>query len=482
MKTKIIAILIITIGIMSSLTFCFANEKENMWENIQKEETNELKTKNAEASNIAKIGGISNIGNIVLTNYANYDEAYKVLDLVNQERRNAGLNELKMDESLLETAMYRAVETVVYWDHTRPNGQDCFSANSKMSGENIACACPDAQTVMDVWMASPGHRGNILDESFKSIGIGCVMHGGVYYWVQCFGTSEAVVPQTKKANQNRTDTVQASSDILTLSFDFVSTTLEKGGSITPVIYNINNGWDMVAAVFDASSAKWQSSNENVVKVNEKGTAYAVGYGSATVAGIIGTKIGRYTVYVNLPFKDVSRDTWYYNSVEYCTNNGIIYGTSDTTFSPNNKLTRGNLVTLLWRMEGSPKISGEQKFSDVKQDAYYYEAIKWAEKNKVVNGYDDGKFRPNNNITREQLATILKNYADYNKKDTSKRADLNKFIDNKGISSYAKDGVSWAVATKVMSGKENGTRVDPSGNASRAEAAAMIANYCNYIGK
>ena len=134
------------------------------------------------------------------------------------------------------------------------------------------------------------------------------------------------------------------------------------------------------------------------------------------------------------------------------------------------------------MEGSPKISGEQKFSDVKQDAYYYEAIKWAEKNKVVNGYDDGKFRPNNNITREQLATILKNYADYNKKDTSKRADLNKFIDNKGISSYAKDGVSWAVATKVMSGKENGTRVDPSGNASRAEAAAMIANYCNYIGK
>ena len=81
-----------------------------------------------------------------------------------------------------------------------------------------------------------------------------------------------------------------------------------------------------------------------------------------------------------------------------------------------------------------------------------------------------------------MATILKNYADYNKKDTSKRADLNKFIDNKGISSYAKDGVSWAVATKVMSGKENGTRVDPSGNASRAEAAAMIANYCNYIGK
>ena len=146
------------------------------------------------------------------------------------------------------------------------------------------------------------------------------------------------------------------------------------------------------------------------------------------------------------------------------------------------LTRGNLVTLLWRMEGSPKISGEQKFSDVKQDAYYYEAIKWAEKNKVVNGYDDGKFRPNNNITREQLATILMNYARFKGKDTSSRADLSKFKDQNGISSYAKDSISWAVAKKVMSGKVNGTMADPSGTAIRAEAAAMIQNYCNYVGR
>ena len=184
----------------------------------------------------------------------------------------------------------------------------------------------------------------------------------------------------------------------------------------------------------------------------------------------------------VPFKDVSETVWYYNSVKYCYDNGIIMGTTDTTFSPNNNLTRANLVTILWRMEGNQKVSGSLKFSDVKSQEYYYDAVNWAASKGIVNGYEDGKFRPNNNITREQLATILMNYARYKGKDTRERTDLNKFVDNKGISSYAKDSISWAVAKNVMSGKVNGTRIDPAGTASRAEAAAMIANYCNYIGR
>ena len=182
------------------------------------------------------------------------------------------------------------------------------------------------------------------------------------------------------------------------------------------------------------------------------------------------------------FKDVSQNVWYYNSVKYCFDNGIIMGTTDTTFSPNTNVTRGNLVTILWRMEGSPKVSGSISFPDVKETDYYYEAVKWAEKSGVVHGYDTGKFGPNNNISREQLATILNNYAKYKKKDTSNKADLTKFTDNKKISSYAREGVAWAVAKKVMSGKVNGTIVDPQGMASRAEAAAMIQNYCNYVGR
>ena len=184
----------------------------------------------------------------------------------------------------------------------------------------------------------------------------------------------------------------------------------------------------------------------------------------------------------LPFTDVDADNWYYNSVKYCYDNKIIMGTTNETFSPNTNVTRGNLVTILWRMEGNPKVSGDISFPDVKETDYYFEAVKWAEKTGVVHGYDTGKFGPNNNISREQLATILNNYAKYKKKDTKVESDLSKFEDNKKISSYAREAVSWAVAKKVMSGKVNGTIVDPQGRATRAEAAAMIQNYCSYIGR
>ena len=184
----------------------------------------------------------------------------------------------------------------------------------------------------------------------------------------------------------------------------------------------------------------------------------------------------------LPFVDVDADNWYYNSVKYCFDNKIIMGTTNETFSPNTNVTRGNLVTILWRMEGNPQVSGDISFPDVKETDYYYEAVKWAEKSGVVHGYDTGKFGPNNNISREQLATILNNYAKYKKKDTKAQADLTKYADNKKISSYAREGIAWAVAKKVMSGKVNGTIIDPQGMASRAEAAAMIQNYCNYIGR
>ena len=164
-----------------------------------------------------------------------------------------------------------------------------------------------------------------------------------------------------------------------------------------------------------------------------------------------------------PFVDVSLDDWYASAVKYCYENGIIKGTTNTTFSPNTNLTRGMLVTILWRMEGSPKASTSQ-FIDVKSSQYYYNAVNWAASKKVVNGYGNGKFGPNDNITREQLAVMLRNYALYKKKDVSARADLTKFTDNKKISTNLKDGVSWAVAKNIISGKSNGTKIDPKGKA------------------
>lgn len=114
-----------------------------------------------------------------------YKTAFEILTLVNKERAKAGVPALKMDQSLLESAMQRAAETSLYWSHTRPTGSNCFSANSLMRGENIAYGVSSASAVMNMWMNSSGHRANILGSGYTSIGIGCVKTDTGYYYVQC---------------------------------------------------------------------------------------------------------------------------------------------------------------------------------------------------------------------------------------------------------------------------------------------------------
>ena len=124
---------------------------------------------------------------VSLSGKCDFTKAYEVLDLVNKERKAAGLNELKMDESLLESAMIRAGETSVLFSHTRPNETLCMTINDKMYAENIAYGQNDAEDVMKSWMNSSGHKQNIIDEDYNIIGIGCFYKDNRYYWTQCFG-------------------------------------------------------------------------------------------------------------------------------------------------------------------------------------------------------------------------------------------------------------------------------------------------------
>ncbi len=121
----------------------------------------------------------------------NYDDAYQVLKLVNQERSKAGSGSLTMDQELLNAAMMRAAECAVDFGHTRPNGTDCFTASSKMYGENIAYGYGTPGAVIKGWMNSEGHKKNILNKEYNSIGIGCFVINGSKYWVQCFGFAKA---------------------------------------------------------------------------------------------------------------------------------------------------------------------------------------------------------------------------------------------------------------------------------------------------
>ena len=180
----------------------------------------------------------------------------------------------------------------------------------------------------------------------------------------------------------------------------------------------------------------------------------------------------------LPFTDVREADWFYDDVVYAYENGLFSGTSDTTFSPNASMTRAMLVTVLYRLEGQPAVSGRSGFSDVKLNSYYEDAVTWAADNGIVNGTGATTFSPNANVTREQMAAILYRYAQYKQYSTTASASLNGFSDAAKVSTYAKAPLSWAVAEKLVNGSEG--KLLPTGNATRAQVAAILHRFVENV--
>lgn len=174
----------------------------------------------------------------------------------------------------------------------------------------------------------------------------------------------------------------------------------------------------------------------------------------------------------LPFTDVAVGRWYYGAVLYAYWNGLFTGTSATTFAPQSSMTRGMLVTVLWRMEGAPD-AADAAFSDLTA-SYYRKAIGWASANGIVKGYSDTSFGPDEAVTREQIATILYRYAAYKGYDTSATARLAGFTDAGEVSGWAQQGVAWAVAAGLMEGYDG--RLAPQDDATRAEVAALMQRF------
>ena len=175
-----------------------------------------------------------------------------------------------------------------------------------------------------------------------------------------------------------------------------------------------------------------------------------------------------------PFADVANNAWYRSGVQFVYDMGIMSGTANDTFSPNMTTTRGMIVTILYRISGKPEASGNG-FTDVPDNAYYAEAVSWASEAGIVNGYGNGKFGPNDPITREQMASIFCRYTDYCGYQTSAEADLSRFSDRESISGYAVDSVEWAVAEGLISGIGEGL-LAPRGFATRAQVATIITRY------
>lgn len=183
----------------------------------------------------------------------------------------------------------------------------------------------------------------------------------------------------------------------------------------------------------------------------------------------------------LPFGDVKTADWFYNDVKYVYEKGMMAGTAADVFAPNATTTRAMIVTILYRLEGSPAVTGTSAFVDVPAGQWYTDAVNWAAANQIVKGTSATTFAPNDSITREQMAAILYRYAQYKGYDVTKKADLSEYSDNGQVSAYAKDALAWANAAKLINGVTN-TTLAPQGNATRAQVSAILHRFCDSVVK
>ena len=178
---------------------------------------------------------------------------------------------------------------------------------------------------------------------------------------------------------------------------------------------------------------------------------------------------------NHPFRDVPDSAWYAPYVEYVYENGLMYGVEDDEFGPGMSLTRGMLVAILYRLDGSKAVDGlPNPFQDVSASAYYYDSVRWAYNGGIVSGVSDTSFEPDSKILRQEITAIFYRYANYLGLDTSGRANLSVYPDVNRISSYAVEAFQWAVAVGVISGSDG--YLQPRGNATRAEAATILKSF------
>ncbi len=231
---------------------------------------------------------------------------------------------------------------------------------------------------------------------------------------------------------------------------------------------------------DTSVAAPQHKTATGVYVN----TFDAGTSTITAKSITG-KTAKLTVHVvkdDFPFYDVNPNTWYRGTIEEVYKLGLMSGAEKYKFKPNANMTRAMVASVFHRMEGSKPTAYEKLFSDVTDGKYYSGSVTWAKQKGVINGYEDGTFKPNKNVTREEMVTMIYNFAKYKGKYRAPSTTISQFKDHTSVSPYAKESMKWAVQNGLISGKDNGTRLDPKGTATRAECAKMLLKAYNLIYK
>lgn len=296
----------------------------------------------------------------------------------------------------------------------------------------------------------------------------------------------------------KTYTVAESDTSLTVAATFVLRPTGGGGGAPSYEITVESGnhgkviVDQTSASADATITLTAAPDEgyrlaNLTVTDDAGKAVALddkGNGTYTFvmpASNVTVKATFELIISHMPFVDVPSGAWYEDAVYYVYTNDLMIGTSDTTFSPNATTTRGMIATILWKLEGCPEADSEAVFDDVSLDSWYGQAVQWAASEGVVAGYGNDKFGPNDPITREQMVTMLYNYAQYKGYDVSigESTNILSYTDFEELSEYAIPAMQWTVGAGIISGTSDRT-LSPQGNAIRAQVAVILMHFCENV--
>lgn len=284
------------------------------------------------------------------------------------------------------------------------------------------------------------------------------------------GSSTTVTPATKYTVSKPADTAEGKVSVS-------PSTAEKGDTVTITVTPATGYKTGTVTVTDKNGAKVSvsgSENKYTFKMPASAVTVKVTY-EKTAA------VEQPAQTAELPFKDVKADRWSYSAIKYAYENKLFSGTSNDQFSPTDKMTRGMLVTVLYRLAGEPAVNGAAGFNDINSGDWYAKAVAWAKANNIVSGVSANEFAPNKEITREQMATILYRYASFKGLSTTANGNVAGFNDNSQVSGFAKDALSWAVGEKLISGTGSNT-LAPKGDATREQVATILQRFAENIAK
>ncbi len=242
------------------------------------------------------------------------------------------------------------------------------------------------------------------------------------------------------------------------------------GSASTVLIDVTTGTELAAEDQLTPGHRYLTDQDTVITAFSDSGCAAEGIWKTDATG---------TAPEDLPFKDVTYGDWYYDAVKFVEEYGLFNGVSANEFEPDTAMSRAMLVTVLYRLAGEPEITGTTPFTDVNPDAWYMPGVLWAYQTGIVNGSTETTFSPDDNVTREQIAVMLYRYASYYEYDVSDREVLSGFPDWEKVDSYAEDALSWAVAIGLIRGNTDGT-LNPVGDATRAEVATMLQRFVLWI--